>query len=82
MSTPIEPPAWPLSPGQAAAVAYSVAILKALAASSGNTGAAAEALGMSRRTLDDHIVRLGLRELQSALWPRSARQPRRQGQPG
>ncbi len=76
------PPRFPLDPGQALAVAYAVGILQALATANGNTGAAAEALGMSRRTLDDHIARLGLRDLQSALWSRSARQPKRRGQPG
>lgn len=67
----------PLSPDEAAAVAYAVKILLALSAVNGNTEAASETLGMSRRTLDDHIRRLGLRELQSALWSRSARQPRK-----
>ncbi len=75
------PPRFPLDPGQALAMAYAVGILRALADANGNTGAAAEALGMSRRTLDDHIARLGIRELQSALWSRSDRQPKRQGQP-
>lgn len=71
-------PRVPLDPGQAHAVAYVVEILSALAAASGSTDAAAKALGMSRRTLDDHIARLGLRDLQSALWSRSDRQPKRQ----
>ena len=75
------PPRFPVGPDAAHALAYAVAILRALADASGNTGAAAEALGMSRRTLDDHIARLGLRELQSALWSRSDRQPRRVRQP-
>lgn len=65
----------PLAPDEAAAVAYAIRILSALADATGNTGAAADALGMSRRTLDDHIKRLGLRDLQTALWSRSARQP-------
>jgi DNA-binding NtrC family response regulator len=76
------PPRFPLDPGQALAVAYAVGILRALADANGNTGAAAEALGMSRRTLDDHISRLGLRDLQSALWSRSDRQPKKREQPG
>lgn len=88
--TKLSPPRLPLDPGQAHAVAYAVAILRALAEATdeageptpGNTERAAVALGMSRRTLDDHIARLGLRELQSALWSRSVRQPRRRGQPG
>lgn len=74
-----------LDPAQAHAVAYAVAILRVLADATdeegrptpGNTARAAAALGMSRRTLDDHIARLGLRELQSRLWDRSVRQPRR-----
>lgn len=76
------PPRFPLGPDAAHALAYAVAILAALADANGNTERAAEALGMSRRTLDDHIRRLGLRELQSALWSRSDRQPKRREQPG
>lgn len=68
---------FPLTPDEAAVVAYAVRILDALSASNGSTEAAARALDMSRRTLDDHIRRLGLRDLQSALWSRSVRQPRR-----
>ena len=75
------PPRFPLDPGQALVLAYAVRILRALADANGNTGAAAEVLGMSRRTLDDHIARLGLRELQSALWSRSIRQPKKRSQP-
>jgi DNA-binding NtrC family response regulator len=71
------PPRIPLDPGQQHAVAYAVHILQALATANGNTGAAAEALGVSRRTLDDHIARLGLRELQTELWSRSMRQTKR-----
>lgn len=84
------PPRFPLDPSQAHALAYAASILRALAEATdedgnptpGNTERAAVALGMSRRTLDDHIARLGLRELQSALWNRSVRQPKRRGQPG
>lgn len=68
---------FPLSPDESAAVAYAVRLLSALSAANGNTDAAAEALGMSRRTLDDHIRRLGMRDLQSAIWSRSDRQPRK-----
>lgn len=68
---------FPLSTGETAAVAYAVRILTALTAANGNTVAAAAALEMSRRTLDDHIARLGMRELQTELWSRSDRQPRR-----
>ena len=63
-------------------MAYALAILRALAEASGNHERAAEALGMSRRTMDDHIARLGMTDLQSALWPRSVRQPKRKSQPG
>ena len=73
---------FPLSPDESAAVAYAVRLLSALSAANGNTGAAAEALGMSRRTLDDHIQRLGMRDLQSAIWSRSDRQPRKAPQQG
>jgi transcriptional regulator with GAF, ATPase, and Fis domain len=73
---------FPLSAEESAAVAYAVRLLSALSAANGNTGAAAEALGMSRRTLDDHIARLGMRDLQSAIWSRSDRQPRKKPQPG
>ena len=76
------PPRFPLGPDAAHAVAYALAILRALHEASGNHERAAEALGMSRRTMDDHIARLGLTELQSALWPRSVRQPQRRGQRG
>lgn len=73
---------FPLSPDETAAVAYAVRLLSALSAANGSTEGAAKALGMSRRTLDDHIARLGLRDLQSALWSRSDRQPRKKLQPG
>lgn len=73
---------FPLSPDEAAAVAYAVRVLSALSAANGSTEGAAQALGMSRRTLDDHILRLGMRNLQSALWSRSDRQPRKKPQPG
>lgn len=75
-------PRFPLDAGQAHAVSYAVAILRALHEARGNHERAAEARGMSRRTMDDHIARLGLTELQSALWPRSVRQPQRRGQRG
>ncbi len=74
---------------------YAVAILRALADATGENGEpvpgnrrrAALALGLSDRTLDEHIKALGLDVLarsdgQSALWPRSARQPPRGKQPG
>ena len=74
------PPRFPLGPDAAHALAYAVEILAALAAVNGNTSEAAEALGMSRRTLNDHVSRLGLRDLQSAIWSRSDRQPRKREQ--
>lgn len=67
----------PLTPDEAAAVAYAVRLLSALAASNGSTEAAATALGMSRRTLDDHVAKLGLRDFQTRLWSRSERQSKR-----
>lgn len=86
------PPRFPLDHAQAHAVAYAVAILRALADARdeqgnpvpGNRERAATALGMSPRTMSDHIARLGLDELcrsdgQSALWPRAVRQPKRRG---
>lgn len=74
---------------------YGIAILRALADATdesgepvpGNRRRAALALGIGARTLDEHIKALGLDVLassngQSALWPRSARQPKRGEQPG
>jgi DNA-binding NtrC family response regulator len=78
----VTPPRFPLGPSEALAVAYAVGILRALADASGNHQQAAEALGVSRRTMDDHIARLGMSDLQSALWPRSVRQPKRRDQQG
>lgn len=76
------PPRWPLGPDSAHAVAYAVAILQALHDASGNHEKAAEALGMSKRTMDDHIARLGMTELQRAIWPRSVRRSKDDGQQG
>lgn len=76
------PPRFPLGPSETLAVAYAVAILRALADASGNHERAAEALGMSKRTMDDHIARLGMTELQRAIWPRSGRQPKKGDQRG
>jgi hypothetical protein len=86
----VTPPRFPLDPAQAHAVAYAVSLLRALAdardesdnPTPGNRERAAATLGMSVRTLSDHIARLGLDELcrsdgESALWPRAGRQPRR-----
>ena len=59
------------------AAADVAAVLAALAKTSGNVGAAADLLGIPRRTLDRRIVTLGLREHLSATYPRAGRQPRR-----
>jgi DNA-binding NtrC family response regulator len=68
-------------------VRYAVAILSALAAEGGAVERAAPQLGVPVRTLYRHIEQLGLSELcasegQSAIWPRSRRQPKRDPQPG
>lgn len=76
------PPRFPLGPDAAHAMAYAVAILQALSDARGNHERAAEALGMSKRTMDDHIARLGMTDLQRAIWPRSGRQPKKGDQPG
>lgn len=52
-------------------------ILGALARTRGNARAAAELLGVQRRTLDRRIVALGLREQITSAYPRSSRQPRK-----
>jgi transcriptional regulator with GAF, ATPase, and Fis domain len=57
------------------ATAYSKRLKKALIAASGNVCEAAKALGMPRRTLDDHIMKLGLRSWLTAAYNRSVRQP-------
>jgi transcriptional regulator of acetoin/glycerol metabolism len=62
---------------QQAAAADVAAVLAALRQTDGNVRAAAELLGIPRRTLDRRIVALGLREYVSAAYPRSARQPRK-----
>ena len=62
---------------QRAAAADVAAVLAALAKTSGNVGAAADLLGIPRRTLDRRIVTLGLREHLSATYPRAGRQPRK-----
>lgn len=79
---PVEPPAWPLTPGQQLLLAYVARLLGALALHGGNKLRAAEELGMPVRRLNDHLSRLGLQELQSAIWSRSDRQPKREEQPG
>ena len=89
------PPRMPPSDDGKVYLAYAAAILRALAEARdargepvpGNRTRAAEALGIAPRTLDRHIEQLGLADLcgsegQSAIWPRSARQPKRDPQPG
>jgi hypothetical protein len=65
---------------------YAVEILAALA-EEGAVERAAVRLGVPVRSLYRHIDQLGLGELcasegQSAIWPRSRRQPKRDPQPG
>lgn len=79
---PVEAPAWPLTPGQLLVIAYVARLFGALATHGGNKQRAAEELGMPVRRLNDHLSRLGLQELQSAIWSRSDRQPKREEQPG
>lgn len=67
---------------QQAAAADTAAILAALRRTNGNVGAAADLLGIPRRTLDKRIVKLGLREELSAAYPRSVRQSKRKPQRG
>jgi DNA-binding NtrC family response regulator len=71
----IAPPLTAAAAQQAAAV-DTRAVLAALAAASGNVGAAAVTLKIARRTLDRRINALGLRDWLSTAYPRSARQPR------
>ncbi len=66
---------------------YGVTILAALAAEGGARERAAARLGIPVRTLSRHIDQLGLGDLcasegESAIWPRSRRQPPREEQPG
>jgi hypothetical protein len=66
---------------------YGVTILAALAAEGGARERAAARLGIPVRTLSRHIDQLGLGDLcasegESAIWPRSRRQPSREEQPG
>jgi hypothetical protein len=81
------PPRMPPSADGAAYLVYASAILAALAAEDGARERAAVRLGIPVRTLSRHIEQLGLGELcasegESAIWPRSRRQPRREQQPG
>lgn len=82
------PPRMPLPPdADALYLRYAVAILSALAAERGARERAAIRLGIPLRTLSRHIRQLGLDELcasqgESAIWPRSVRQPGPEEQPG
>jgi DNA-binding NtrC family response regulator len=66
---------------------YAVALLSALAAEGGARERAAARLGLPVRTLTRHLDQLGLRDLcasdgESAIWPRSGRQPPPEPQQG
>ncbi len=79
------PPRMPPSDEGRAYLAYAAAILAALAAEGGARERAAVRLGIPVRSLNRHIDQLGLGELcasdgESAIWPRSGRQPRRDSQ--
>jgi hypothetical protein len=68
-------------------LSYAVKILATLAIEGGARERAADRLGIPVRTLTRHIEQLGLAELcassgESAIWPRSVRQPKRDQQPG
>lgn len=73
----------PLTPEAAsAATAADIAkIVGALSAASGNVGAAARALQVSRATLDRRITAFGLREWLTDTYPRSVRQPKERKRP-
>ncbi len=79
------PPRMPPSADGAVYLAYAATILAALAVEGGARERAAARLGVPVRTLSRHIDQLGLGELcasggESAIWPRSGRQPKRDGQ--
>lgn len=81
------PPRMPPSDEARTYLAYAAAILAALAAEGGARERAAARLGIPVRTLSRHIDQLGLGALcasegESAIWPRSVRQPKRDPQPG
>lgn len=81
------PPRMPPSDDGRAYLAYAATILTALAAEGGARERAAIRLGIPARTLSRHIDQLGLGEFcssegESAIWPRSVRQPRHDPQPG
>jgi hypothetical protein len=74
VTAPVEAPAWPLTPGQELLARYVARLLGELVAQGGHKVRAAEALGMPVRRLDDHLARLGLQEVQAAIWSRAERQ--------
>lgn len=81
------PPRMPPSDDGRTYLAYAVTILSALAAEAGARERAAVRLGIPVRTLSRHIDQLGLADLcasegESAIWPRSVRQPKRDPQQG
>lgn len=81
------PPRMPPSEDGKVYLAYAAKILSALAAEGGARERAAARLGVPVRSLNRHIDQLGLGDLcasdgESAIWPRSGRQPRRDPQPG
>lgn len=81
------PPRMPPSDEGRLYLAYAAKILAALAIEGGARERAAVRLGVPVRTLNRHIDQLGLGALcasdgESAIWPRSVRQPRRTPQPG
>lgn len=78
------PPRMPPSDEGRAYLAYAAQILSALAVESGARERAAVRLGIPPRTLTRHIDQLGLGKLcasegESAIWPRSGRQPKQPG---
>jgi len=81
------PPRMPPSDEGRSYLAYAAKILSALAAEGGARERAAARLGIPVRSLNRHIDQLGLGELcasdgESAIWPRSGRQPKRDPQLG
>lgn len=79
------PPRMPPNDEGRAYLAYAAKILSALAVEGGARERAAVRLGIPVRSLNRHIEQLGLGDLcasegESAIWPRSVRQPRRDPQ--
>lgn len=81
------PPRMPPSDEGRVYLAYAAKILAALAVEGGARERAAVRIGIPVRSLNRHIDQLGIAELcasdgESAIWPRSGRQPKRDPQPG